>query len=206
MASELKRSVALVVGAGSALGTAAARALAEGGATVAACDWSPDAAERVADELSAAGFEALAVDADASKKLALQSAVQTVLAKWERIDVLVNAGTVQPTTALLDMDEWDWRRALDLNFGAAFMATQSVGRVLRELGSGLIVTLVDTSQAAKESAAYMAAAGGLRALSAAAAAELAGSGVVVTCVDVDGADEVAAALDLAMSNAAKTAS
>ena len=191
MAAELHERVALVIGAGSPLGEAAAKALAAAGSRVAVCDWSPDAAERVANGLGEAGGHAMAVAADASKKLALQSAIQAVLERWERIDVLVNASAVQPLAALLDMDEWDWHRALDLNLGAAFMATQSVGRVMRELGGGLIVFLVDASVKAIDSPAYMAAAGGVRALCEAVQRELANAEIVVELLEIEGgADEV----------------
>lgn len=171
--TDLNGLVALVVGAGSPQGRAAARVLAAAGARLAINDWTPDAAEKLVAEIGSAGGSAHSYPADASKKLAFQTALERVLEDWGRLDVLVNATAVQPAAPILELDEWDWRRALELNLGAAFFATQSVGRVMRQLGGGLIINLVasPSRQAAANSAAYTAAAGGLEALTAAAAAE-----------------------------------
>ena len=183
MAAELHGRVALVVGAGSALGAAAARALGAAGARVAVNDWSDSAAERVAAELAAAGGEALACAADASKKLALQTVVEDVLAAWGQIDVLVNASAVEPRASLLAMDEWDWRRALDLNLSSAFTATQVLGRVFKEAGSGVILNVVAPEAAAAISPAYATAAGGVRALTVAAQRELEEHGIRVHLIE-----------------------
>lgn len=190
--SELAGRVAFVVGADSPLGSRAARALAAAGARVALNAWAPDAVEKLAAQIAAGGGEALAFPGDASKKLALQSALEAMLADWGRVDMLVNAGAVQPETPILELDEWDWRRTLDLNVSAAFLATQSVGRVMRELGGGLIVNLLDGES---NSAAYAIARGALGALAEAAAAQYAAYNVNVVSLEVGGDEgELGAAL------------
>lgn len=176
--TKLAGKVALVVGAGSPLGSAAAKLLAAEGAWVAANDWSPSAAEKVATAIKSAGGKAEAYAADASKKLTFQTALERLLESRGKIDILLNATSVQPQATLLEMDEWDWRRALDLNLSSVFLSMQSVARVMRELGGGLMVNLVaDEDELA--SASYLTAAAGVEDLSAAAAEEFAAYNIQV---------------------------
>lgn len=128
----------MVAGAGSDFGRAAAMKLARQGVRLALNDLLPNPIERLAAEIQALGGQAAAYPEDLSKKLALQTALQHILEDLERIDILVFAGGVSPGDAILDMDEWHWRHALDLNLNAAFLAMQSVGRVMRELGGGVV--------------------------------------------------------------------
>ncbi len=170
--TKLKGKVALVVGAGSPLGSAAAQAIASEGAWVGALDWSPNAAERTLAALAADGGEGRAYQADASKKLAFQTALEAMLEEKAKIDILINASTVQPKTSLLDLDEWDWRRALDLNLSSVFLSMQSVGRVMRDLGGGMMINLL-ASQTELAAAPYRTAAAAVEALTQTAAKELA---------------------------------
>lgn len=166
--------VALIVGAGSDLGQEIARALHAAGLRVALNDFLPTRIEPLA-----AGFgeNALAYSGDLARKLALQTMLQAILEQWERIDVLVFIPGVQPEVPLLDMDEWDWHRTLDLNLSAAFLCMQSVGRIMRELGGGLIVNVFDARE--MESAVYAASTAGLAVLSKAAATEFSSYDIAV---------------------------
>lgn len=160
----------MVVGAGSPLGSAAAEALAAEGAWVGVNDWSPTAAEKMATTINEAGGSAQAFPADASKKLGFQTALEGLLESKGRIDILLNASAIQPQATLLDMDEWDWRRALDLNLGAVFLSMQSVARVMRDLDGGIMINLL-AGEGEESSAAYHSAAAGIEALSQDAAEE-----------------------------------
>jgi 3-oxoacyl-[acyl-carrier protein] reductase len=82
---------------------------------------------------------------------------------------------VRPRAGLLELDEWDWRRALDVNLTGVFLAMQSVGRVMRELGGGVMLNVVSEPNQVGEniSLAYQAAAAGITGLTRAAAGELA---------------------------------
>ena len=165
------KRVALIVGAGTELGQAVARQLATNGVRVALNDLLPDRVELIAKEIQTTGGEAIVYAADLSRKLALQTVLQNILEAWARIDILIFIASNQPADALLDIDEWDWHRSVDLNLTAAFLCMQSVGRVMRELGGGVIINMLAGSQL-QISAAYQAAAAGLAALSEAAKQEL----------------------------------
>ncbi|HEX9597696.1 MAG TPA: SDR family oxidoreductase, partial [Anaerolineales bacterium] len=121
--------------------------------------------------------KAAALPADLSRKLALQTMLQDILEPWERIDILVFIPSVQPSNPLLDLDEWDWHRALDLNLSAAFLCMQSVGRVMRQVGGGVMVNVLQSSQV--HSPVYEAAAAGLGALTQAASTEFAAHNIRV---------------------------
>jgi NAD(P)-dependent dehydrogenase (short-subunit alcohol dehydrogenase family) len=178
----MSERVALVVRAGSEIGRGLALELARAGTRVALNDLLPDRIEQIANRIKSTGGIASVNPADLTRKLALQTALQDILEAWGRIDVLIFIANVQPTDALLDMDEWDWHRALDQNLTAAFLCTQSVGRTMRATGGGTIIYIL-TGEENKSSPVYAAAAAGLQALSAAVAPELAGHNIQVHTLD-----------------------
>jgi NAD(P)-dependent dehydrogenase (short-subunit alcohol dehydrogenase family) len=169
MAIPAESKVALIIGAGTALGAEIARGLASSGMQLALNDQLPTRIEPLAAEITAGGGNATAFAADVSRKLSLQTMLQDVLEKYARIDLLVFIASVQPPDLILDMDEWDWHRTIDLNLTAAFLCMQSVGRVMRDIGGGVIVNVINvpvtTSNVKRDSAAYAVATAGVEALS-----------------------------------------
>jgi 3-oxoacyl-[acyl-carrier protein] reductase len=174
--SELAGQVALVMGAGGGLGRAISLALAQAGASLALNDLSPVSLEDTLALLQAQGAPAREYVFDIGKKMPLQALVSQVVDELGRIDILVNAAPVQPVVPLLEMDEWDWHRTLDVNLGGPFFALQVVGRQMRAQGSGCMVNIIlPPEQAAlyPGRAALAACQGGLVSLTQAAALELA---------------------------------
>ena len=180
----LKDKVILITGAGKGSGKTLARAFAERGAFVAANDISPINVEEGVDEINRQGGRAKAYIEDVAKKLGAQNLIRQVEDEFGRIDILVNHASVQPHAPLLDMDEWDWHRVLDVNLTGAFLMTQSVGRVMRDQGSGVIINLVTLNQeSAKDEAAFVATMQGLVGFTRQAARELSPHGVRVHAVE-----------------------
>ena len=142
-----KNKIALVVGASSPAGNWASVLLSKQGYFVGINDWAPAACDRLRDEINADGGMAESFPADPSKKLPFQTMLEHFLEGQGRIDLLINASAIEPQDKLLEMDEWDWRKALDLNLASVFVSTQSVGRVMRDLGAGTILNLVDRRNA-----------------------------------------------------------
>ena len=185
---ELLGKVVLITGAGKGSGSALAEALAEKGAIVAANDISPINVEEVVDEINKKGFHARAYVEDVAKKLGAQNLIKQVEDEFGRIDILINHAAVEPNAALLDMDEWDWHRVLDVNLTGAFLMTQSVGRVMRVQGSGVIINLTTLNQdSVKKEAAFVASMQGLNGFTLQAARELSPYGIQVYAVET-GAD------------------
>ena len=178
--------VVLITGAGKGSGCMLAKAFAERGAIVAANDISPINVEEVVDEINRQGGRAKAYIEDVAKKLGAQNLIKQVEDEYSRIDILINHATVQPHVALLDMDEWDWHRVFDVNLTGAFLMTQSVGRVMRAKGSGLIINLVDVDQeSVRDEAAFVASMQGLIGFTQQAARELNPYGIRVYAVETN---------------------
>jgi NAD(P)-dependent dehydrogenase (short-subunit alcohol dehydrogenase family) len=187
---KFKEKVVLITGAGKGAGRRLTTAFAELGASVAANDISPINVEELVQEINAGGGNARAYIDDVAKKVGVQALVKQVEDDFGRINILVNHAAVEPRSALLDMDEWDWHRTLDVNLTGAFLVTQSVGRMMRAQGGGVIVNLIAADAGVTEAgrdesplrAAFLASMAGLEAFSQQAARELAPYGVRVHAV------------------------
>ena len=183
--NHLKNKIVLITGAGKGSGRALAKAFAEHGAIVAANDISPINVEEAVDEINRQGGRAKAYIEDVAKKLGAQNLIKQVEDDFGAIDILINHASVQPRVPLLDMDEWDWHRVLDVNLTGAFLMTQSVGRVMRETGSGVIINLIAINQESiKSEAAFVASMQGLAGFTSQAARELSPHGIRVHAVEI----------------------
>ena len=181
----LKDKVVLITGAGKGAGRALALAFAERGAIVAANDISPVNVELVVAEIESRGGKAKAYIEDVAKKVGAQYLVNSVEDDFGGIDILVNHAAVEPHTSLLDMDEWDWHRTLDVNLTGAFLMIQSTGRMMKEKGKGEILNIVTGSGRGgdKDAAAYLSSMAGLTALSNQAGRELSPHGIRVYAIE-----------------------
>lgn len=174
----------MITGAGRGSGRLLARAFAEREAVVAANDISPVNVEEVVKEINAKGGRAKAYIEDVARKVGAQNIVKQVEDDFGRIDILINHASVEPRVPLLDMDEWDWRRVLDVNLTGAFLMTQSVGRVMRGQGSGVIVNLITGSTRDEgNDAAFVASMNGLDGFTRRAARELNPYGIRVYAIE-----------------------
>jgi len=182
--SNLTDKIVLITGAGKGSGRTLAQAFAERGAFVAANDISPINVEQVVDEINANGRRAKAYIEDVAKKVGVQNLINQVEDDFGRIDILINHAAVEPKVSVLDMDEWDWHRVLDVNLTGPFLMTQSAGRVMREQGGGVIINLISTNQdPARNEAAFIASMKGLDAFAHQAARELSPHGIRVYAVE-----------------------
>jgi len=183
--NDLKDKVVLITGAGKGAGCALAESLAEKGALIAANDISPINVEEVVSGIISRGGKAKAYIEDIAKKVGVQALVKAVEDDFGKIDILINHAAVKPSTSLLDMDEWDWHRTLDVNLTGAFLMMQSVGRVMREQGHGEILNLVAGSGKGgeKEAGAYSSSKAGLFELSHQADMELSPRGIRVYAIN-----------------------
>ncbi len=192
--NELTGKIVLITGAGKGAGRRLARAFAELGATVAANDISPINVEQVVDEINDRGGRAKAYIEDVAKKLGAQYIINQVEEDFGRIDILVNHASVEPHVPLLEIDEWDWHRVLDVNLTGTFLMTQSAGRLMRTQGGGIIINLITPK--IESGAAFVATMSGLEGFSHRAAVELVPYGIHVHVVE-SGADVSSRVLALA---------
>jgi len=154
--------VALVTGAASGIGRATALALAARGADVACLDRDAAGAQAVADEIGAAGGDALMLACDLADPAAIELAVERCAAWRDRLDVLAHvAGLlhVGPTEAVT-LEQW--QLMLDVNLRAPFLLTQrTLPLLLRGRGAVVAVASVAALRGWPYTIAYAAAKAGL---------------------------------------------
>lgn len=164
MRFDFKDQVVLVTGAGRGIGRAIALAFARAGARVAVNDINPDTCEAVAQEIRSSGGQAAAFHADVANKLAVQSMLIDLEDRWGRVDILINNAGVEPHKPIVQLDEWDWNRTIDVNLKGAFLCSQSAGRMMIKQGGGVIVNIASIAGRAaglRDRSAYVASKTGL---------------------------------------------
>ena len=182
---DLSGKVALVTGAGRGIGAAIASAMAASGAAVCVNDVNPDSARKTADEIIAAGGDAMPWVADVSNKFQVGSMVEALRDRWDRFDILVNNAAVAPQSTVIKMDEYDWRRVLDVNLTGAFFCSQMAGRVMMDEGGGVIVNIASIgghNVPIKDRSGYVASKAGMIGFTRECAREYASYGVRVNAV------------------------
>jgi NAD(P)-dependent dehydrogenase (short-subunit alcohol dehydrogenase family) len=121
--------IALVTGAGSGIGRAAALALSRAGWAVALAGRRPG--ELTATAAAAAG-ETLAVPTDVSDEASVRALFAAIQDRFGRLDLVFNnAGTGAPPVPLEDLDVAAWRRVVDVNLTGAFLCTQGAFRIMK---------------------------------------------------------------------------
>lgn len=130
--------VAVVTGAASGIGQAAARLLAAEGATVYLTDID---AEAVAAAAAAIGGSARALAHDVRSEAAWESVMATVLSEQGRLDVLANCAGIQLTRGLLETSLEDFRRVFQINVESVFLGTRAGVKAMLEQGQGSIVNI-----------------------------------------------------------------
>jgi 3-oxoacyl-[acyl-carrier protein] reductase len=181
----LSGQAAIVTGAGADTGRAIALALAASGAAVAVNDLNPDRAETVAGEIIAAGGRALAWQADVSNRFQVGSLIEGARDAFGRIHILVNAAGALKLGPAAKLDEWDWRRLLDVNLTGAFFCTQLIGRVMADEGGGAIVNVASSAghpNPLPDGVGYVASKAGLVGMTKQVAREFAPLGIRVNAV------------------------
>ncbi len=189
--TDLSGKVALISGAGRPLGRALAEGFARAGADLALHDLLPGHLDDTCQMAAALGAECRSYTGDTGKGLPARQLILDVLADWGRIDVLVNSLHVSPSAGLLELDEWDWTRALELNLSGPFLLAQAAAAAMREQGGGVILNVL-ASVPARPSAALDASQMGLAGFTRAAAAELLAYNIYAYSID---AGEAAAYLE-----------
>ena len=135
----LKNKVAIITGAGQGIGLATAVKFAQEGAKVAVCDINEEAAYAAARTLTEAGGEAIAFRVDVTDKQSIARMVEGVMAKWSRIDTLVNNAGIVQDAQLKKMTDDQFDRVIDVNLKGVYNCTKAVVDIMLEQGSGCIL-------------------------------------------------------------------
>ena len=145
---DISGQIAVITGAGGIICGVMAREMAKKGAKVALLDLFVENAQKIADEINAAGGDAIAVKANVLERASLEEARDAVVAKYGHIDILINGAggnkkqaTVSPELDFfhLDVDAFKW--VFDLNVTGAVLTTMVFGELLAKQGSGNVINI-----------------------------------------------------------------
>lgn len=135
-----KNQVALVTGAASGMGLAAAKAYAAAGASVALADINGQAAIDAAEQLNACGFDAIGLQCDVANLEQVQEMVEQTVATFGRLDFAFNnAGVQSPVAETADADPKDYDFVMDVNLRGIWNCMKYELIQMRKQGSGAIV-------------------------------------------------------------------
>ena len=182
---QLNEKVAIITGGSRGIGKAAALALATQGAKIVVnYARSGEAAEEVVKTITKAGGEAIAVQADVSQPEDVDNLIKQTLAKFGRVDVLVNNAGITKDTLLLRMKPEQWQAVIDLNLTGVFLCTKAVSKTMLKQRSGRIINIASVAgqMGNPGQANYSAAKAGVIGFTKTVAKELANRGVTVNAV------------------------
>ena len=184
---DLTGKVALITGASSGIGAAAASVFADLGAVVAVgYHHNQDGAEQVCRDITAAGGKAISLRADFRRTAEIRALVASVTEQLGPIDILVNnAGSLIKRMRILEVTEETWREILDLNLTSAVICSQAVAGSMIDRKRGAIINIVSIAGrngGGPGAGAYSTAKGGLITFTKGLARELAPHGVRVNGV------------------------
>ena len=181
----LEGRVALVTGAASGIGRAAATRLGAEGAVVAVTDVSDDAGEATAAAIRDKGAEALYLHLDVSDEGSWREAVDRLLAERARLDVLVNNAGMGDLATIEETTLSDWERTIGIDQTGVFLGMRTCAEALKASGHGSVInisSIFGTSGGFGTSPAYHAAKGAVRTLTKNVALHWAAHGVRVNSI------------------------
>jgi NAD(P)-dependent dehydrogenase (short-subunit alcohol dehydrogenase family) len=180
----LEGRVAIVTGGNRNIGLGLSRGLAGAGARVLIANRDPESGEAAAARLVNEGWDAAAIPTDVSDRDACQHMADFAVARWGRIDILVNNGAVRvdKTAAEHTASDFDW--IMGINVRGVLHACQAVYPVMRAQGKGRIVNIgsISARKGVVKRTSYSASKGAVIALTRGLAVEWAAEGITVNAL------------------------
>jgi 3-oxoacyl-[acyl-carrier protein] reductase len=179
----VRQRVAFVTGGGQGIGACIATRLAADGAKVAVVDLNADTATSVAKEITQAGGAAIGLGADVSQREQVQAAVDSTVAEFGALHILVNNAGVTRDNLLFKMSDDDWGTVMDVHLRGAFLASRCAQRHMVEARYGRIISMSSTSALGNRGQAnYSTAKAGLQGFTKALAIELGPFGITANAI------------------------
>lgn len=142
---DLTGKVAIVTGASSGLGADAARAYAEAGADVALLARRKDKLDALASEIEKTGRRALAVQCDVTNEANVKQAVEEVVARFGKIDILLNNAGVAVSGTVEDVSSEEWDKEMNVNVKGYYLMSKYVVPFMRKQKYGKIVNIASVN-------------------------------------------------------------
>ncbi len=182
---DLSGQTAIVTGGAQGIGEGIVHRLANAGAQVAVADKSFDGARAVAEQLRSKSLKGFPIAVDVTDRTSVEAMVEEVLARSEKVDVLINnAGIAGRAAPVWEQGDEDWQRVLDVNLTGVFFCCRSVMPHMIRRDYGRVVNIA--SLAGKEGnpnmVAYSATKAGVIAMSKSMAKEVAAHDICVNAV------------------------
>ncbi len=180
----LNGRVAVVVGGTTGIGRALALGFAEAGATVIASSRKADQVEAVATELEERGSHTLRQTSDVCDRASLEKLCAATLARFDKVDILVNCAGFTKRWPTLDYAEGDWNAIIDTNLNGTLRGCQVFGKPMLQRGYGRIINIgsLTTFVGFMEVTAYAASKAAVGALTKSLAVEWGSKGVCVNAI------------------------
>jgi NAD(P)-dependent dehydrogenase (short-subunit alcohol dehydrogenase family) len=138
-AKSLTGKIALVTGAASGIGRAAALLFAQEGATVAIADVNQQAGKAVADEIIQSGGHAFAEHVDVTQAADCQRVVERTVREFGRIHILFNNAGIMRRASVVELSEEDWDRVMAVNVKSIFLMSRQAIPIMAKAGGGSII-------------------------------------------------------------------
>jgi len=176
--------VASITGAGSGIGRATARVLAQGGADVVACDINLAGAETTAQELVSLGRRALALRVDVTNLAEVEAAASKTQSELGKLDILLSNAGIAEQVAFSEMTEAQWDRMFNVHLNGTYNCFRAVLSGMRERRWGRLISTssMGAFTGGVKLSHYCAAKAGIAGLTIAMASELARTGITVNAV------------------------
>lgn len=139
MLTSIQGKTVLITGASKGIGRGIAKVFAKQGTNTVIVARHLEAAQGVADELKAAGYEAMGVSADVADKASLQAAVQAAVEAYGGLDILCANAGIFPSASLEEMTEEDWDTVMNTNLKGTLFSVQTCLPELKKSAAGRVV-------------------------------------------------------------------
>ncbi|MBR5156766.1 MAG: 3-oxoacyl-[Clostridia bacterium] len=182
---DLTGKTALITGAGRGIGRDIARKLSSMGANIVINDIASSTdADNAAEELNAAGGNAICLKGDVRNYDEIEKIIKNTLDKFSTIDILVNNAGITKDGLMMRMSEDDWDAVLDINLKGAFHTIKAVTRPMMKQRSGTIINVASIVGVMGNAgqANYVASKAGLIGLTKTTAKELSSRGITCNAV------------------------
>ncbi|MGZ3238846.1 MAG: SDR family NAD(P)-dependent oxidoreductase [Burkholderiaceae bacterium] len=135
----LLNKVSIITGAARGIGQATAVKFSKEGAKVVVCDLDASAVSAVADEINKNGGQAIGIKLDVTKKESIAAMISAVMAKYGRIDVLVNNAGIVMDAQLKKMTDEQFDKVIDVNLKGTYNCARAVVDIMIEQKGGVIL-------------------------------------------------------------------